>query len=547
MELLVAATSRLRARFYEAPRLLDPPTLIQGQFVNPLGGGELSVAVGTTVLAYPGVWDETQGAVTLTLRFELSPPGATGDEDLIYEPGIPTSFPGLTGVRSLLITPEMANHYLTLHVRAERTGLVNESFYDFFRVLPGTIPPVMGSLSTWPPEIVSSSATLTKPNIVWAAGAVIEPITIAGEWYRNSTPTGVTGATFPNLSATNPLGRAMSEGDIIRWRETCTNGQGAIGVTPDEDSMRTLVSNFIPTLKTHIRSQISARIAGNSGGAAVMNVFNAVSPSGPTATFNASNWLADLRPQLAAHMLRGSFSPSSGYNGASFLTFLITGRHVLGCAHAGVVNDQRYLSFLTADNRVVKAQTISRAVSAEGNKGVDLQILLLDRDLEAEEGIAPLPILSGPDHYINRGLRNYPGDLLPMIGISQVSGPINAFTGAGNPKADYTHPHERMTYIRIPNGFFPGFVQYPTAYNGFHYAPYSGDSGGPCMLLINGVLYVVGMHLGGNMMGNPVGLLNQKNAISELIIDSENRAIGLGRLNALTDLQPNFVDIRTTL
>jgi hypothetical protein len=529
--------------------MLQSPEFLSGTFYNwtiP----DIQISVNATVLAYYGIWDNTTGETDIQFQFGLIPIDADDYDDGVYFDGTPVEYDGLDGVFSLFITPEMANKYLTIRVIASRDGVSIDDYYMFYYITDQVFTPELGGQLTPPIQTIATNELITKPTYNWAAGATIEPITISGEWYKNGLPTGVTSSTFPNVSADNIIGRTTDEGDLVTWYETCTNAVGTIGTSHDPtiitgvpSSLFTVVSDIIPNLKTHTQSEISNRISGLSGGAMHMDLFKNVNSTVTTAEWNENCWAYDLREQLSAHYLRMRFNGAPHH--ARYGYFLITPRHILTCLHSGLLatNDNRSAIFLTPDNRIVEAQVISSSATSivsEPN-GFDIQILLLDRDMSLE-GIPCVPILSFDDKY-RRIYNHYTNDsFLPMVGVSKSGIDEPAFFRFGNPKSDYDSYHERMLYIRIPRAWFPGSEPYPAIYNGYHYNPYSGDSGGPTMILAYNKFFLCGIHLDASHPGNPMQGENRF-AIPNIIADADARGIAKGLLNSPTGMLPTFVDI----
>jgi hypothetical protein len=547
-----SAISRLRLGQLPAvvgppPVLLHEPELMGGFYGSVFEAGMLNLyktAPALTLTAWIGEWDEVGGETTITADFYDQTQQPLGAVSTTVDDGLP-------GI-ALEITSEHIGLYIHARVIASRGGvtLVRRTLPTVM-VQPVAETPEINGYSQPAPRIAGVNQPVGKPNYVWSAGALITPVTITGEWFRNNVATGVTGNLFPDPEAVNPIGRETAEGDLIRWQETCTNAASITGVAGGPpapgfpSSWETLVTDLLPALRANMRSEIASRISGLPGGVASMNVYSTAAHNTGAYVFNENNWAADLRYQLTAHFACQRFGPPA-YNqfSARYGFFLITPRHILTCAHIGPMDDRRYVRFFTHDNRLVEARLVAQATYADGVPNAeDNQIILLDRDMSMED-CHTLPILNAGLQYGSRFYDTTESDRIPLLGVSQdgVNQPVGAM-GSYNASIGIPENHTRMLYIKLPRAFHAGHIPRPAEYNGYHYEPYKGDSGGPIMILAHGKFFIVGQHYDAGMIDTSVIRDEPKQAIINLIAAADAKAVAQGLLSEPTGLLPDFVRI----
>jgi hypothetical protein len=519
------------------PRPLTRPEIFSGVYQNYQGlWWGYNTAPGLTLKVYPGTWDETDGPVTVTGRWlmRLNSNWLQIGEDNQLE---------------LLITPEMGTGPIRYEEVAERDGVIVYQGAQLVPIIEEASPAPQWWRATTP---ISGDrtvgGTITKPVYEWAYKQGIGELTTTGEWYRNGQPTGVTTDTFTD----------GQEGDVIFWIETATlNGVSAEGpplikTSSDPTSNSTLaiyVSDLVESARADMRTQALTRIDGLAGGAANMNIMQTTDPTRKIYAWNENMWAYDLRYQLSANRIYYARNSYVSNTGGDHGWVLITPRHILSCAHIGKNPVGYKYRFVTHDNRVVDAVNIA-VIGTGRNQDYgpsaisDMQVALLDRNMDAE-GFPYLPIFSESLAGF-RALTRTDGDPVPLLGVGQ-SRLLNG-TPPG-PYSDYPLLHERMLYIKSTG--FTGATGSPE-FGAFNYGLYSGDSGTPGLILVNGQFFVTGVLINAPYGVIRVGTTNDtisavglstKDLLLDMIAKCDQRAIAAGKLEAPTGLVPDFVGL----
>lgn len=354
----------------------------------------------------------------------------------------------------------------------------------------------------------------------------LRPITVSPIWYKNGVSTGETSATYSGTT---------SDGDIIQYRETATNGAGSY----THVHARFAVSSAVAAYQNEKHAQFSPLIAGKTGGAADMDIFSSVDHTVTTAapmgtyTRNANLWAAPLVPQLTGAVAWRASLWVESHGG-----ILITPRHVLYCEHSHPYANGTFiypipdmkLRFVLEDNSVVEATQLCQSdqknpanpgwissVSLGG--GVDLCVAVLDKDVETLGAhVVRIPRIRTPEEY--SALLEFSS---PFFAISQGYGRSTTDIPP-TPISDYPQYHKSMANIRTD-----GWGRAAAPYDNFDYAVWKGDSGTPQFLLHRGEVYLQEIISGASTSLNI-------DKINHLIGAADAGAVAMGRLETVTGL-----------
>jgi hypothetical protein len=402
-------------------------------------------------------------------------------------------------------------------------------------------PPVFGGWRRGISGSHSVGANIIRPDAVWFSKVAYS---VTGEWVKNGILTGNSSVIYSNTA----------EGDLITWQSRATNilGQSTTVVNPLQD-VPFLVSNKLSILTDGINSETYSLIQGLSGGSQNMKVFSVDDHVNSIYQYNQNMWAYNLRHQLSARVVVKNWLPThqnlndsrpEDYGGV-----LITPRHVLYCKHAhphaantwppSLADDRPcFVRFVLADGTPVDAVQISQFEATD----VDLCIATLDRDV-AQLGVSVMPLNPYNGNFLRTvqlaggiGEQWISSETLPFFSVSQGYAPGQGLPWT-QPASDYPYPdHGVLCYIiDIFNEKYTPTSPTPqvTTYLNFNYSVYDGDSGSPTFFLYDGTVYLYQILSGiwtGPDVSNHIPLLN------ELIQQSDNYAIQLGRLGAPTGL-----------
>ena len=513
MKLCSRATIKSRKRFADSL----PYAVVSGHLTsNPTYGyGETTVVRGMTLTVTPGVWADAEGTPTVVGYWaDWNLERVAADNVTIWT--VPMDAP-----------EDIGYGYLWMET-ATQNGRSETTYYEPYVLVAS--PPAAPQFNGYTPPTSSMGshtvgATLTRPVIRWWSPLTV---TAAGQWVKNDIPTGVSTTTYSDTA----------EGDRIQWREIATDALG----TASEPY--TTTGNFYQQYH-----YVSAKIAmlvdgmrandGLVGGKTNMKMWNVKNHATGTYQWNPDMWLYDLRSQLTGRAVTKTGMNSGrpeDYGGT-----LITPRHLLYCAHAfphaantwGVnLNDSRpcVVRFVLADNTVVDAVQIHQ----QRVDGWDLCVATLDRDVQAL-GVHVMPLSPYTWDYLQTVLASG-APSIPVFSISQGYNTGNE-PWSPLPVSDYDYPnHDVLCYIvdwyNMRQTSNAPVVE-PLTYQHFNFAVYDGDSGTPAFFMYNNVIYL--MQITTTIWSGPKPA-NAVAAINATIIQSDQNAINMGRLSALTGL-----------
>lgn len=479
------ATYRRRKDYYvpadTLPFLTSDPsvaaTLVTHPATNESG---LFAFVGDTVTATPGVWDDPDGTPTVTGQWvdaDNTPVAAADAVNLV----IPAASPG-----DIFVWRETA-------VQAGKTAI---HFHPQAVVV--VEPVVLPTINSYAPITGGNSPgdTLTKPAFTWnpASG-----LTIAGQWVKNGTPTGVTASTY----------NSTADGDEIIWRETATNEAEQSATW---DSVVFLVTDTATALAAIMADEIDALIDGKTGGDTQdlypshdSTLSYAVNHANLNFVKNDDFFAPDLYRQLSGvAMWKSEYGQYLAYTA-------ITPRHVIGCAHGSMtwadlwfvredgVMHQNRVQWVAHDGSSSKPNSTTRVLPQQA----DLQVGRLTADLP--DWVTKYPVIAMSAQFEQR---LYAAGNPPTLYVSQGDATPVRFPNA--PDIWTLHGPKlcvaAMNHYELAGAQRLLFKRYPLV---------NGDSGHPEFILANGHLHLLRTFTGAGGSGPNIG--TYKDYVNSLI------------------------------
>jgi hypothetical protein len=343
---------------------------------------------------------------------------------------------------------------------------VGDSLSGFAISGSGSLALIVGPLTSTPRAISSSgSSTVTTQDmtVTRTTGATMVTDFV---WQWTPSPYNFGDATVTRSSSNAAILTPHST-DSQRWT-WAGNGSARLTLTTATASYTTDVTTSTATgastdtwlsdvsgsLRAHLVSQIDSRLAGKTAAAAIP-MWTVRTPSTQSYTRAAGCWGADI--DLTPYAAYDSSMPSTEWGGHT----LITPRHVLGAAHHFGSGTQT-LHFVKSDGTCVVRTITSTAYVP----GTDIKIGLLDLDVPA--GIAFARVL--PTTWATK---------LPTLATRRV------------PAARIT----QLMQLTVTDMWLSGITTHAEpaalARTDWYRAAYSGDSGTPGFLIINGAMVLL--------------------------------------------------------
>lgn len=543
----------------QAPRILQSPEVIGGVVTPGSYGnyGELWTLVGATLTAFPGEWDQVDGATAVVgywvdvITGEQKAP----DNQVTY----------------VVVPEDEGSACLSFRSIGTRGG-VSVTVDSFVYVLPNApwaaIPYTANGQSFAITGSLAPGATLTRPTITWLDpyDGVPAPMVIVGTWWKNGVATSSHGATY----------NATVDGDVIHYEEVATNASGsATSYHPSR-----LISQFLENFRNENLAQYVALTTGKPGGAASMNVFSTTEPQSNFYIRNTACWAAPLMPQLTGRVMGTAHNGqwSGQYGGIP-----ITPRHFLYCNHAHPHAENTWIApsgpchlrFVKGDNSLVDVIQILQSTQPslfDGNRR------RTHSELAAEKVARPwtvTPNLTTEDgdkfafQYLDLCIGVVDVDIttlgLPVVpvmarrlGDEDILGAAVTFTISQDgrwcpppynqcpqPVGDYPRPNLPMAWIGVPTDHYPAQPG-DSALTPYKYRTWDSDSGTASFFRHRGVTYLdtIILSAGYTPNGMPVGgiepwaagLISTIDWINYVIGQVDLAAVAMGRMGSVTGL-----------